>query len=473
MSKSIPPLLPDQAVSQPSPSSNTTPEILDWKTRIAYGAGGMTDRVGNQGLKDLGNPLYNLVLGINPATIGIVFVITRLFDAILDPLGGSLSDNSRSRWGRRRPFMFAGAILAAFAVVPIFWMPRSLSSTGQVVWMLATTIPFFAVFTLFSVPYRALAYELAPNYHEKTRLLAVRMVFMMLMALLVPWVYPLVQSGWLGSPRDALSWVACGLGVIVLVSGLIPVFFTREPATVTAAVKNQRRIPLRESLAQTLRCRDFLFLVGMGIATIVGVNVGIGFGSYVGIFYVYGGDARAAAPLLGWVGTMFVLASLASIPLLTALSRRFGKRNALVISLLWGFCSAGSWWFYTPSLPWLQLLAPVFLGPATTALWLLGESMVADVCDAEARRTGERCEAIFSAVFGWILKTGTAFSILGFNLLLNGVGFDVALGTGQGDGTVLSMRVIYAVLPASGFAASILFLHGYRLDSEYRTTAAR
>ncbi|WP_081722284.1 MFS transporter [Geminisphaera colitermitum] len=151
---------------------------------------------------------------------------------------------------------------------------------------------------------------------------------------------------------------------------------------------------------------------------------------------------------------------------LTAISRRIGKRNTLILCLLWGCGSAASWWFYTPAYSVLQLLAPLFLGPSTIGLWLLGESMVADVCDVEARRTGERNEAVFSALFGWIMKTGTALAILGFNMLLNGIGFDVALAEGQGSDTILSMRIIYAILPAAGFAASIAFLMRYRLEEK-------
>lgn len=90
--------------------------------------------------------------------------------------------------------------------------------------------------------------------------------------------------------------------------------------------------------------------------------------------------------------------------------------------------------------------------------------MVADVCETEARRTGKRNEAVFSALFGWIMKTGTALAILGFNMLLNGVGFNVALPDGQSPATLLGMRLIYAILPAAGFALSIAFLTRYRLD---------
>jgi len=92
--------------------------------------------------------------------------------------------------------------------------------------------------------------------------------------------------------------------------------------------------------------------------------------------------------------------------------------------------------------------------------------MVADVCDGETLRTGESAEAMFSSVFAWVMKTATALSILGSNLLLNLVGFDVTLGSAQPPGTVWWMRVIYVALPGAGFVGSLLFLAGHRLGAK-------
>lgn len=431
------------------------------RTRWAYGVGGLFDRLGTQGLKDLGNPLFNLVLGINPALIGWVFVVTRIWDAFLDPLMGSLTDNARTRWGRRKPFMLVGTLLSALTIVPIFWMPAGMGSAGTALWMTATGILFFTAFTIFNVPYRALAYELTRDPDGKTDVLAARTVFAMVLAAITPWIFPLTQTGWLGSPQETIPWIAAGLGLMVLVSGLVPTFWAREPTVDGAALARQRPVPLRESLARTLACRPFLRIVGMGACTIVGVNLGFGFGSYVVIYHVFGGDHAAAAGTLGWFGTGLVVTGLASAPTLAKLARRFGKRNALRSALGLALCgSLASWWLFRPDHPWTVMLSPLLLAPGLVGLWMLGEAMVADVSQAEAERTGERTEAMFSAVFTWVLKTATACAILGSNLLLNATGFDVTLGEGQPEETVRSMRAIYVALPSMGFAGSLLILAG-------------
>ncbi len=442
---------------------------LPARTRWAYGAGGLFDRLGTQGLKDLGNPLFNLVLGINPALIGWVFVVTRIWDAFLDPLMGSLTDNARTRWGRRKPFMLAGTLLSAVAIVPIFWMPSGMSATGTTVWMIVTGILFFTAFTIFNVPYRALAYELTRDPHGKTDVLAARTVFAMVLAAITPWIFPLAQTGWFGSPQETIPWIAVGLALIVLVSGLVPTLWTREGKAADAALAGQRPVPLRESLARSLGCQPFRRLLGMGACTIVGVNLGFGFGSYVVIYHVFGGDRAAAAGTLGWFGTGLVVTGLAAAPLMSRLSRRIGKRDALRAALGLALCgSLASWWLFDPAHPWTVMLSPLLLAPGLISLWMLGEAMVADVSQAESERTGERTEAMFSAVFTWVLKTATAVAILGSNLLLNATGFDVSLSEGQAPDTILAMRAIYVALPSLGFVGSLLILGSIRIDGRQR-----
>ncbi len=457
-----PPPRPSPSGASPEPAA-TVETPLGWRDHAAYGAGGVLDRLGAQGLKDLGNPVFNLILGINPVLIGWTFVGTRLWDAFTDPLMGAISDNARTRWGRRRPFMLAGTLLSALAIVPIFWMPADMGFLATAAWMSLTGLLFFTAFTIFDVPYRALAYELAAGYHGKTQLLAVRTVFAMIAAALIPWIFPLSQSGWLGSPRESLPWIACGLGVIVLVSGLVPTLLLREPAAQTLVVSRQRQVSFKEGIATTLSCRPFIRLLAIGASAILGVNLGFGFGNYVIIYHVYGGDRTAAAPLVGWYGTAFVAMALCATPLLTKTARNIGKRNTLMLALSLSFLgSTFSWWLFSPQHPWTSLVVPILFSPGTVSLWMLGEAMVADVSQLSSERSGVRMEARFSSVFAWVMKTSTAVAILGSNLLLNLTGFDVQREAGQSAHSVLGIRLIYLALPAAGFLVALFLLRHYR-----------
>jgi len=436
---------------------------LSWPIRFAYGCGGVVERIGNQSIKDLGNPIYNLILGINPVLIGVVIMVTRLFDAFFDPVVGNWSDNTRTRWGRRRPFLLAGSLLAGIAFVPVFWMPEWLGAHAQFIWMLLFGIVFYACFTLFSIPYRALAYEIAPGYHEKTQLLSLRLVFMMSVSAIQPWVFPLTQSGWLGDPRASIPWIFGSLGLILTITGLVPTFAIKEPPSPTCQPGG--RVSLRESLGDTLRCRPFLLLLAANTANMIGVNLSFGLGNYIVIYYVYGGHPKAAASLLGWSGMVFSGFAIFAAPVMTALSRRFGKREVQLGALALAALGAlFSWWLYSPVHPWLMLLLPLFLAPGMIGLWMFGESMVGDVCQVETLRTGFHREAIFSAVFGWILKAAAAVAVLGSNLMLNATGFDVALGAAQPPGVGFGMRIIFVSFLLIGFLTSLLLLWHHRLD---------
>lgn len=176
--------------SSENPAPPQADSNLPWRLQLTYGVGGMADRIGSSGIKDLGNPIYNLLLGISPTVIGLVFVVTRLYDAFIDPIVGSWSDNTRSRWGRRKPFMIVGGITAGITIVPVFWLPRWLEGDERIVWMLAASIIFYSCYALYTVPFRALAYEIAPKYNQKTQLLATRTIFMVLSSIVVYWIFP-------------------------------------------------------------------------------------------------------------------------------------------------------------------------------------------------------------------------------------------------------------------------------------------
>lgn len=433
---------------------------------LAFGAGGVLDQWGLHGLKNVANPVYNLVLGINPGVVGSVVAISRVWDAFTDPWMGAVSDNARTRWGRRRPFIALGAVMAA-VTFPLLWIVPDLVPAGgaTVAAILITSLLFYTAFTVFAVPYHALAYEAAPTYDGKTRLLGIRMVFATLSMLGVAWIFPLLQSGWLGTPRESVYVVALGIGAILLVSGLAPAFSLRERPSRNLA--GQRAVPLFESLGRALRCRPFLLLLGSAGLTVLALNLINGLGTYVAIYHVFGGDARAAAPVLGAAGTVYVVATLLATPAIVALASRIGKTAAFAVCL--GFALVGTcskWWLFTPDHPWLQIIVNLLLSPGMTGLWMLSESMVADVAESERLRTGEQTEGIYGAVYGWILKSGLALGVFLSGWILVASGFDVTLGPAQDPQTILWLRALFAFLPAMAILGSLALLARYPLSRE-------
>jgi glycoside/pentoside/hexuronide:cation symporter, GPH family len=442
-----------------SPPSN-------WKQRLAYSAGGILDQWGLHGLKNSANPVFNIVLGINPAMVGGIMAFSRVWDACTDPIMGSITDNARTRWGRRRPFIAMGALLSAITFLPLWIIPGGLSTTAVNVWITVASLAFYTAFTIFSVPYHALAYEIAPSYHEKTKLLGVRMIFSTVSMFGVAWIFPFTQTGWFGSPENSVRALAVIVAVVLLLSGFLPALL-KDSAKEIAAVNLQRKVPLREGLGIAMRSTPFVRLLFAAGLTVIGLNMINALGTYVNVYHVHGGDARAASIVGGWGGTLYGVTVLVVTPVLVWLAKRVGKRNALLICfacVLVGTIS--KWWLYTPTYPWLQLGVTVMLAPGMTGLWMISESMVADVSEYEQINSHVRTEGTYGAVYGWFLKSGLAFGVFISGLILVWSGFDVAKGPAQSPETVLWLRFLFAFVPAVAIITAMVVLARFPLTPE-------
>src|SRR5882724_9208899 len=153
---------PAPTVPETPASAAAKPGVLKARELCAYGAGIIGYQYPHMGLAQLAMPLFNVGLGLAPTVVGGVLMIGRLWDAATNPLMGAISDNTRTRWGRRRPYLFVGAI-ACGLIYPLVWLaPRGWSDTALVAYLLASTLLLYTAFAVFSVPYMALGLELSP-----------------------------------------------------------------------------------------------------------------------------------------------------------------------------------------------------------------------------------------------------------------------------------------------------------------------
>jgi glycoside/pentoside/hexuronide:cation symporter, GPH family len=147
----------------------TKPEDkLSVARKVAYGIGMAPYALMVQGMNQLCNPIFNDCLGVDPRWISWVMGVSRLWDAFTDPVMGNISDNTRSRWGRRRPWIALGALLSALTFAIIWLFPRGMGHLFYFFWFLVSSLMFYVASTVFSVPYVALGMELSPDYHERT-----------------------------------------------------------------------------------------------------------------------------------------------------------------------------------------------------------------------------------------------------------------------------------------------------------------
>jgi GPH family glycoside/pentoside/hexuronide:cation symporter len=173
MKPPVPDAPADRLWSPENLAGETRPEdrVGFWE-KAALGAGSLPLYYGNAGVKTLVIPAYQMLRGLNPALLGLVLALPHCWDAVTDPLVGMISDNCRTRLGRRRPIILLGAVLQAAAFGTIWIAPAGLGPNGTLLYLAGTLLLFYTCFSVFAVPLTSLTYEMTPDYRERTRVSA-------------------------------------------------------------------------------------------------------------------------------------------------------------------------------------------------------------------------------------------------------------------------------------------------------------
>ena len=417
--------------------------------------------------------ILNLGLGMNPFLVGLIASVPRLVDAMIDPMMGYISDNTRSRFGRRRPYIFFGAIAAGIVFALMWQLPAGHSEMFYFWVFMAASILFFCAYTIYAAPFIGLGFEMSPDYHERTRLQAVSNWLGQIAWITVPWFYAIMANQRLFDNKvEGARSLAIAVGIFIILGGIMPALFTREyfgslPKDNIAKGFWKHLKEFFRGFAVTFKCRPFVKLCAATFLIFNGFQLGSSFSIYVMIYYVFGGDDSKAGALLGWFGTVTSLFTLAIIPLATWISTRVGKKNALLLTIsasLIGY--ALKWVGYNPDYPYLLLIAAPFVSFGIGSLFTLICAMVADVCDYDELTTGQRREGMFGAIYWWMVKIGMSLAGLLTGLMLNASGFDVALGGAQSAKTLFLLRVFDVGTAMATSALAILVIATFDITEE-------
>ncbi len=438
---------------------------------FAYGLGAISNNLlgGAIGYMSI---VLNVGLGMNPALVGTLQAIPRFWDALADPVMGFVSDSTRSRYGRRRPYIFVGAILVGVCFA-LMWQLRPGHSQSFYFWVfLACSIAFYTFYTVFAAPWVALGYELTPDYHERTRLMA-SMNFMGQFAWIsLPWSYALMSNDRLFTDTvQGARVLAVIIGAVVAVCGVMPALFCRERGEALALPGAQALRSVGENVREffsgfliTLRRVEFLKLCGGTFFLFNSIMLVGSFGAYITIFYVCGGDTALGGRYIGLFGTISTVSTLAAIAAVTWISKRIGKRATFVLATSCTMVGSLLKWFcYDPLAPWKVLLPAPLIAIGMGGLFTLMGSMIADVVDLDALEVGKRREGMFGAVYWWMVKLGMALAFGVSGYMLNATGFDVELGGAQAARTFFLMRACDAIVPAVASAISIVMVWSYKI----------
>jgi len=431
--------------SDPFPQTENAHQVSFGK-KAAFGVGGAAEEVMNNSVNTLLNPVYNIGFGVSPGLLGIAQALPRLWDALFGPLVGTLSDNARTRWGRRRPFMLVGGVLSALSFVAIWWVPRSWGTGAMFAYLIALSLIFYSAATLFQVPWSALGLSLTSNIQERTRVMATKQFFSMSIGFALPWTFWLIERDIFADRIEGVRWVSIGIGLLILLASAVPVIFSKE--TYTEAIRTQQKVPLIKGFLTSFTNRPFVILTLMVLCILTGLFLVDTLGLYVTIYHVYGGNTQDASTMQGWTGSAYRASALAFLPVIGFLAARFGKRQILAAAILLAFLgTASKWWCYSPAHPWTCVIPAILMGPGLTSMFVLTSSLLADICDYDEFLTGCRREAMYSAVFGWCVKLGLTAALVLSGFVLVGTGFNEALGGAQSPGTLMMMRGLFSFVP--------------------------
>lgn len=422
--------------------------------------------------------VLNLGLGVNPALVGLLGAIPRLVDAISDPITGYFSDNIRTRWGRRKPLIFVGAIIGGICFALMFQLYKGQSEMFYFWYFLIFQILFFIGFTCFSIPWIALGYEMTPDYHERTRLQGLSNIVGQLPWLIAPWCWAIMHNqGWFTDIVEGGRFLSIIIGCIVVGCGILPAIFNRE--YFNKLPKPDVRGPLNvtkdffNGAAITLKCKPFVKLCAATLLIFGGFMLASAFTIYVVFFYVFKNAGvldsaySGGGQLLGWYGTFSALCTVGVIYLTTWMSTKIGKRNTFFITIPLSIIGyALKWIGYNPEHPYLLLIAAPFIAFGLGSLFTLMNSMVADVCDLDELTTETRREGMFGAVYWWMVKLGIAVASVASGFLINATGFHQELGLAQAPGTLLWLRLFDICIPIITSIAAIFVIKTFEISED-------
>ncbi|MFD2201198.1 MFS transporter [Shivajiella indica] len=451
---------------------STTSKTVPMGQKIAFGVGMLANQMFPA---SLGIFMVVLVqnLGFPGWMWGIVYFLPRILDAVTDPIMGFISDNTKSVWGRRRQYVFLGAIVMGIAFSVMWQLYGENSVNYNFTYFLLGSFAFYIGLTIFSVPYVAMGYEMSEDFHERTQIMAIAQWIGQWAWVIAPWFWVIMyEPSWFPSPEAATRQLAIWVAVIFAICAMVPAIFIPSKST-----KNENFSPLTfnaigDSVSQIIRgfkeafsSRPFRKLCISTFFIFNAFNTVAGFVFFIVVWHLFNGDAGAAGywtPIFGSVGAL--VTTFIVIPIVAWMSRKIGKKNAFMVSqgiALIGYTSL--WFLFVPGKPWMFIFSLPFHSFGIGSLFVLMMSMTADVIDLDELNYGVRREGVFGAIYWYMVKFGFAIAGGLSGVILTVVGFDGNAAV-QPEGAVDGLRLFFSGLPMLGTIAAMYLMHDYDVD---------
>ncbi len=453
-----------------------------------WGLGGLADFMMYNGISGMSNAIFVIGMGMNPKILGLAQSVPRLLDIILDPIIGHLSDNTRSRFGRRRPWMLAGALVSAVIVVMMWYPPLRFGSLATTVFVVSMMVLLFSVgYSMFTIPYTAQGYELSTDYNERTHIFKWRIYVAATCGFLSPWLVRLCL--WVEGDAAAqlkgsvgVHWVSFGIAGLILLAACGPIFGCREGGVHRA----EKKVRLRDAIKFTSQNGPFRPLLVGNFLVQFGMCVTGVFFFYLMVYAMSGGDLTLGSTRFAIFCNAINIATFLGMAPMVWLTDRLGKKPMLLAMMLASAIAYASVWFTlrpqdaaivldvtdflcrTCRVPrliaelWPALLTAAGIGVFCNSMPLVVNSMLADVCDVDELHCGHRREAFYGAIFVTCNKLALAMTFFLQGILVEASGYRASLTEQTPETIAYWMKALLLTQP-TGFALGFVCVLFYSI----------
>lgn len=449
--------------SEVSPTSEAHDGKLTVREKVGYGLGDLASNLFWQMFSIFIAKFYTDVFLLGAATMGTMFLVTRMFDAVTDPLMGTIADRTQTRWGKFRPYLVWMSVPMALTAILTFTTPE-LDGSARIIYAYLTMSLMMLTYTAINIPYSALLGVLTPDSRERTSVSSYRFVMALLpVFIIVNSTIPMVEYFGAGNANSPRGWQM----TMVVYSVIAMVLFWTTFAMTTERVQPppEQKTSLREDLRNLFRNRPWVVLCVVGIAALTYANIRGTVAIYYFEYVVPGGK-----DYFGPIMTTGAAAFIAGVMLTSPLSNRFGKRNFYMAAMALTALFTMGFYFIPPenlALVWgAHALISLCAAPTAPLVW----AMYADTADYSEWKYGRRATGLIFSAASFAQKLGWALGGAGTGWLLAGFGYVPNIV--QNPETVNGIKLMMSFIPTAGAVIAIGALWFYKLDEKTVETMA-
>jgi len=444
---------------------------LDLKTKLAYGAGDLGTAISANILAFYWSVFLTDVAGLSAGLAGSIRLISGIWDAANDPFVGSLSDRTRSRWGRRHPWMLAGAIPLGFFfflhwVVPHFSDDRNTNQWGLFWFNVVVSLFFNTAYTMVNLPYTAMTPELTEDYNERTNLTSIRFQFSIggsiLSLLLALVIFSVVKE-----PIQQYLLLGGVFGVFSVLPVIWCVWGTRDRMAIVEAKHlntTSESISFGRQLKIVFSNVPFLYVIGIYLFSWSAVQITASIIPYFVVNWMGLPQAMSAQIALSVQGTALLMLFVWS-----RLSERYGKKAVYFMGMsLWIIAQVGLF-FLQPGQVGLMYVLGIMAGFGVSCAYLIPWSMMPDVIELDELQTGQRREGIFYGFMVFVQKIGLAIALFLVLKALDFAGYISRSGASiphQPESALLAIRLAIGPLPTVCLIFGLILAYFYPITRE-------